>query len=297
MILMGIPLKDQAYNAAVRSPLLYNAYYGLNEYYLWFRLNRRVTDLLGTLYRPNTRLVQIDLTYECNLTCPNCSRSCTQAPTNEHMTVGQVKKFLDESVSKGWRWRRIDLMGGEPTLHPDFSEIVNLVKTYRDDYSPATVIGLLTNATIPQVAKVLGKTWQALAVASKPLSLRHFESKDWYSFNTAPQDLPRLSRMDFTNGCWVTKMCGLGLNRYGYYLCGDGAGIDRIFGFDIGRKHVPDPDDDFMDQKRILCRYCGSFHRNFKRIDIGITQKFANSPTWAAAYKKYKHQKPAMTLY
>jgi hypothetical protein len=90
----------------------------------------------------------------------------------------------------------------------------------------------------------------------------------------------------------------MGLNKYGYYMCGNGAGIDRIFGFNIGRKKIPRYDDDMRDQMRILCRYCGAFHRNFRRINIGKPKDvFAVSKSWKVAYEKYRQVHPPLTLY
>jgi hypothetical protein len=66
--------------------------------------------------------VQLEITTLCNLSCPNCDRNCGlgQAPTDERMTVGQVRHFLAESRElRGRPWRRIVVIGGEPTLHPE----------------------------------------------------------------------------------------------------------------------------------------------------------------------------------
>lgn len=295
--MIKFPLKDNAYMAMVRAPILLNTYNALGEYYLWFRLDRRVTKAIGTKYRPNRRAIQIDLTYLCGLTCPCCCRSCTQAPEKEYITLSQIEKFIQESIRAGRNWRQIDLMGGEPTLHPDFMKILDMVRSYKNEHSPKTRVCILTGVTPQKIVKTFGKIPKDVEVISKPMAVRHFEKDDWYGFNTAPLDLPRLSRMEFSNGCWVPQTCGIGLNKYGYYCCGNGAGIDRIFGFNIGRKSLPRLDDDLIDQMRILCKYCGSFHRNFKRIDIGITNKFKFSKAWDEAYRKYRQQKPPLTLY
>jgi hypothetical protein len=62
----------------------------------WKRKNRRIRDfsqsrfghlrvthfatkILGFEYNQALRRIEIDLTYSCNLACPNCNRSCGQA--------------------------------------------------------------------------------------------------------------------------------------------------------------------------------------------------------------------------
>ena len=109
------------------------------------RVSRRATSILGLQYRRAKRIIELDITYTCNLTCSNCNRSCGQAPTGNHMTIEQIERFIQESISKNIKWRRINLLGGEPTLHPDFSKILDALVAYRDAYSPRTRIGVATN--------------------------------------------------------------------------------------------------------------------------------------------------------
>jgi MoaA/NifB/PqqE/SkfB family radical SAM enzyme len=74
---------------------------------------------------PNLNQIEIDITYECNLKCINCNRSSTQAPIKEGMTLEQIENFVRESVELNKKWKLINLLGGEPSIHKDFLEIVN----------------------------------------------------------------------------------------------------------------------------------------------------------------------------
>jgi hypothetical protein len=108
----------------------------------------------------------------------------------------------------------------------------------------------------------------------------------------APCDSLLYKYLDFTNGCFLSTKCGTGLTPYGYYTCPmAGFGIDRIFGYDLGRKRLSDPDDQLLEQRRILCRLCGHFE-GWSYSDSVIV-----SPTWVKAYEKYKTLKPKMTFY
>src|SRR5262249_20587376 len=92
----------------------------VNAEYNFWRVQKPVTALLGPQYRRSRDFIEIDITYACNLNCYNCNRSCEQAPTGEHMTVEQVERFVAESVAAGKQWKRIRLLGGEPTVHKNF---------------------------------------------------------------------------------------------------------------------------------------------------------------------------------
>lgn len=69
--------------------------------------------------------IQIDITNACNKACSNCTRFCGNHRKAFFMDIDTFKKALDsldgfEGV--------VGIMGGEPTLHPRFDEIVECVK-------------------------------------------------------------------------------------------------------------------------------------------------------------------------
>ncbi len=79
----------------------------------------------------------------CNLACTHCFISCS--PTNhthEHMTLAQVRSYLDEAASLGVK--EYYFTGGEPFLNPEMEAIVAAAL----ERGPATVLtnGLLLNA-------------------------------------------------------------------------------------------------------------------------------------------------------
>ena len=58
--------------------------------YIFWRVSPDVTRVFGPRYRRSRDRIDIDITWECNLNCFHCNRSCQQAPTEEMMTVKQV---------------------------------------------------------------------------------------------------------------------------------------------------------------------------------------------------------------
>lgn len=235
--------------------------------------------------------IEIEITSFCSLACHNCDRSIRQAPTNEYMSIEQITKFVQESLQLNWKWKKITLIGGEPTLHPYFFEVLSIVKKYKDKHNHCEII-VATNGYGPIVNQVLTKipVWVTIINSKKQWNIQNFSS-----FNVAPCDLPEYNNKDFSKGCWITNKCGLWLTKYWYYCCWAWASEDRIFWFNIwlnglslvNRKTV-------KNQLNILCRYCGHFKENYKK-DLITDDKISIS--WKNAYLKYKSEKPKLPTY
>lgn len=72
-------------------------------------------------------LTVIEITDRCNLTCPTCYAG--SSPTyGRHRTLEEVKKMLDTIVENEKEPDVVQISGGEPTLHPQFFEILDYAK-------------------------------------------------------------------------------------------------------------------------------------------------------------------------
>lgn len=245
-------------------------------------------------YTPAINRIGLEITTACNLNCYNCESSSRQGPSNEYMSLQQIDKFVNESIELKWRWKMIDLRGGEPTLHPDFFGILEMIKKYKTFYPECRVI-ITTNAFGNKTKEILGKVpdWVIPDCILNKYSGRN-ASNIYSSYNVAPIDLCMFRHSaDFTKGCWRTEYCGLGLSRYGFYSCCPGASVDRIFAFDIGIKRLSLVDNEsLLKQMNMLCRYCGHYKEPNERV---FTEKMSKS--WTAAYEKYNKDKPVISLY
>jgi hypothetical protein len=249
----------------------------------------------------------IDLTHCCDLACPDCNRSCgrDQAPAAEFIGLDQIVRFVGESAAAGKRWRRIMLEGGEPTLHPRLPEILEALSLYREHHSPASVIELCTNG-YGEAARRL-QDWLPSGVRIKNSAKSPVRKNRHIAFNMAPVDQAAFAQADFSQGCYIHAIFGLGLTRYGYYphpICG---GIDRIFGFDIGIKNLGDVAGGLHEQMARLCPYCGHF-REFRepgngRAEKAPTGRAGESPrermssSWNEAYRSYRLRPPRLSPY
>lgn len=258
----------------------------------------------GPPFQPSHKAVIIDVTTLCNRHCVDCNRSVghEQAMVREHMSLAQIEKFVAESIACGRRWERIDIEGGEPTLHPDIFGILECLVAYRDRYSPGTNIRVLTNGYGDKAEEVISRLPElGIDLYNSRKTTR--EQEGHCAFNIAPCDQESSREEDFSQGCHLPAVYGLGLTRHGYYphpVCG---GIDRVFGLDMGRKKLPGADEAMTEQYASLCRYCGFFLYS-KRMQNG--QKHFSPPesdrgrktvSWQRAYSEYQKKKPDLTLY
>ena len=252
------------------------------------RINKSVTGFLGPEFPPLHKNIEIDITYQCNLNCPHCNRFLDFAPSQTRMSVEQIEKFIRESIELGRKWRGILLSGGEPTYHPQILEIAKLVLDYKKGFSPYTKIWLLTSGFDTHMNTILSLIPPDIGIINSRKG-NFFEKH--YPVTIAPIDLNEYRNADFSNGCVITSTCAMGLNLHGYYQCTVAAAIDRLLGFDAGRKKLPSTNDNMIDLYRIFCQYCGHFLRRERKTKETI------SPIWEKAIDNYAKLKPCLTLY
>ncbi|GAA4271085.1 radical SAM protein [Aquimarina gracilis] len=72
-------------------------------------------------------LTIIEVTDRCNLTCPTCYASSSPS-YGRHRTLEEIKKMLDTIVENEKEPDVVQISGGEPTVHPQFFEILDYAK-------------------------------------------------------------------------------------------------------------------------------------------------------------------------
>ena len=73
-------------------------------------------------------LTVIEITDRCNLTCPTCY-AMSSPHYGRHRTVKEVEKMFDIIVANEGIPDVVQISGGEPTIHPQFFEILDMAKT------------------------------------------------------------------------------------------------------------------------------------------------------------------------
>ncbi len=77
---------------------------------------------LCTEHEQHTCVALMELTSHCNLTCPMCFAS--SAPGGKHLALADCLAMIDRLVAAEGKPEVLQLSGGEPTLHPQFIEIL-----------------------------------------------------------------------------------------------------------------------------------------------------------------------------
>src|SRR3972149_4634428 len=91
----------------------------------------------------------------CSLNCCYCQYGWTTRLVNDSSgneqympTLKEVEVAVKEAFRKGEKFDYITLCGnGEPTLHPEFSAIVDMIRKVRDQEDRPVKIALLSNST------------------------------------------------------------------------------------------------------------------------------------------------------
>jgi 7,8-dihydro-6-hydroxymethylpterin dimethyltransferase len=77
---------------------------------------------LCTEHEQHTCLGLLEITSSCNLECPICFAA--SGPGGKHLSLGDCVRAIDRLVEVEGRPEILQLSGGEPTIHPQFMEIL-----------------------------------------------------------------------------------------------------------------------------------------------------------------------------
>ncbi len=72
-------------------------------------------------------LTIVEVTDRCNLTCPTCYAGSSPMH-GRHRTLGEIEAMLDIIVTNEGTPDVVQISGGEPTVHPQFFEILDIAK-------------------------------------------------------------------------------------------------------------------------------------------------------------------------
>lgn len=241
---------------------------------------------------------EFEINTHCDLRCFGCDRFLDIGPGPD-MTVAQIEYFIKESIELNWPWERFHILGGEPTLHPQLEDICTLLANYRSAYRPNMLLRLLSNGygNLEKCRKMLKKLSIPVYVEGKTPGVT---PPYFNNVRLAPIDEELYKDRKEYGACGIhgARGCGLGVTRYGIFLCGAAGGICRVAGLDIGIKHLRDVTVESMSaQAEAICKYCGHWnseerpHTKIAKCDKQM------SPYWLEAAEKFKTSPPTLTVY
>jgi len=161
-------------------------------------------------------LTLIEVTDRCNLTCPTCYASSSPTHGN-HRTLEQINMMLDAIVLSEGEPDVVQISGGEPTIHPEFFQILDLAKS-----KPIKHLMLNTNgikiANDLEFTKRLATYMPAFEVylqfdSFKPAALRKLRGGDLT--NIRKKALENLNKYNISTTLVVTLEKGLNDDEIG----------------------------------------------------------------------------------
>jgi hypothetical protein len=196
--------------------------------------------------------VEIEITLRCNRSCPQCNRYSNLfdfMPLDDtDMTLGQIDKFCSQVERGGQRLGKIALIGGEPLLHPELEQIVDMLHTRLREKRLVRELVMTTNGD--NLKKVHPRALEHLRITVSWNKMGFL-----YSL-AAPKDLGQTMRT-----CPVPRKCGICLNVWGYWPCGPACAISRLFDFpQYQRVELPKSLEEFGPLDRLgnwdICQLC-----------------------------------------
>lgn len=197
---------------------------------------------------------------------------------NADMTMEQVQKFVNQVKKKNIRLGHVNILGGEPFLHPRLSDFISLIFYELMVPGKLSHIYLNTNGIIhPDKALEDCKRDPNIRNAFHDQRIQCFVSpqeseKTFTHVLSAPVDLGLKWEV-----CGAPRGCGILLNTYGYWPGGVCGQIARLFGRTEYIRH------DFPIKfkktwprlKKDICKYCSTGSKElWKKTEGRITPSY-----------------------
>jgi hypothetical protein len=198
------------------------------------------------------------------------------------MTLDDARDFFRQAAELDWH-PIVAILGGEPTLHPDFFGFIDLA----DDYAPGQV-QIWSNNYGTKTKEILNRVRrEGKAVVIESTFKTHRNVVHIFrDLCQAPVDYGAEPREPCYAHC--RDKCGVSVDALGYTICPSGGAIDGILGLGVRTKRLADLwDNDFSErQTRAICDRCG-FQLGEKQIEgAEIRHGITMSPTWLRAIER-----------
>lgn len=227
-----------------------------------------MTDLSSHLRKKN---VNILITNVCNVNCLNCFNLCNLFPKKDYwfIPVDQLRQNIQALSEEGRpvnTWKGIGLFGGEPTLHPDWDEIINMLII---EFSNRNFT-VFTNGSNPKKITALRGTNVKWKISKKDKST----VMNFVNVLDAPVDFLKIEdRKHYwelaKKNCRIWGKCRAVIYDNRAYICDPSGSFDRILlgeekwgescGWEVGDT---DPfegrsDEEIIEQAKHFCYRCG----------------------------------------
>lgn len=218
-------------------------------------------------------VIQIEVTNACNLSCTNCSRLVGHHKKPFFMSLDEVRSAIGSL--KGYAGR-IGLMGGEPTLHPQFAEICKIYQELIPDKRKRELWtdGFRWDEYNDLIFETFDKDLIHYNDHSKP-------EEGWHqpiliSIDEVVADKEKMWRL--IDNCWVQRRWSASITPKGAFFCEVAAAIDHAFdgpgGWPVEEGWYTKKIESYREQKEFSCLKCSAaipmaeIPNNHERADL-----------------------------
>jgi len=186
-------------------------------------------------------------TYRCNMTCKWCNRYEGVIPWDDSdLSIGAVEEVGAILHKHKIQPDRIRLTGGEPSMHPNLSGIVEAIE--RTWPEPKLLTHSFTNGTMNQIGI--------------PIRFRVSDHSDHKPWAISPADLGMSAMLGFDDRECTAKACGKLFDCYGFSFCVHAAALGRLLRVDpYSKQPISEGREDF-------CQHCIHTLRTSDRLRI-----------------------------
>lgn len=218
-------------------------------------------------------------TYRCNLSCYNCNRHINLFKWQEsENSVDLIRRAGEMVRAAGMEVHKVRLTGGEPTLHPDFVEIV---QTVRKVWNPEQRIVVMTNGT-NQPRPSLFRSFARYSHSSNGPK----KAEEHVSYLVSPTDLGMTPELGVSHDCFIQKGCGRLFDAFGFSFCILAGAMGRFLRID---PYSPTP---ILRGNPDICRHCVCSLPRPKRWKVWTTVRNKElpsvTPTLAAGIQAFR---------
>ena len=218
--------------------------------------------------------IQIEVTNACDNECTNCSRFTGHYRSTYFMKLEQVGKAIDSLLDFPGG---IGIMGGEPLMHPEFSEICHLVR----QKIPPERRHLHTSGYKWDIySKLVRKTFGENVHFNNHSDMSQKHHPMLISISDVIDDKESIKRL--VDNCWVNRKWCASINPKGSFFCEIAAAMDVLFegpgGHPVTRGWWDKDPEAFQDQIDRYCYHCGAcvpyFPVTLKERDVASVSNF-----------------------
>ena len=220
-------------------------------------------------------IIQIEITNACPNQCSNCTRLVGHYRKPFFMDFDTFKKAVDSLVDFPGM---VGIMGGEPTIHPQFPLFLEY---YQQKIQPKERRGLWTSFT-PQYYKYFDLIKDVFGFECQN---DHKKPSKHQPILVAAKDVIKDEDLmwQLIDKCWIQNLWSASITPKGAFFCEVAAAFDMIFdgpgGWEIDPewwKKKPE-DEDFQHQIKTWCPNCGAAIPLFRRKTSDIIDDVSKS--------------------